>query len=126
MSRCSDNRRAAARACGAAIALATLLSACSDIYYDRRETVAFGGADAVATNRITQTIDPWPPYAANRRLTYNGAVVENAIARYRTGRVIQPRGTSTSASQFQQQQQDQQPPPAIPPMPGLLAPAATK
>jgi hypothetical protein len=126
MSRCSDNRRAAARALGTAIALSTLLSACSDIYYDRRETIAFGGGDAVATNRIVQTIDPWPPYAADRRLTYNGAAVENGIARYRTGRVIQPRGTTTSASQFVQQQPDPQPPPAVPTLPGLLAPSGVK
>ncbi len=52
MSRCSDNRSAAARACGAAIALATLLSACSDIYYDRRETIAFGLLLTVVTGLV--------------------------------------------------------------------------
>lgn len=98
MSRCSDGGRRCV--VGAALALATLLSACSTIYYDRRETVAFGAADAVATDRIVQTIDPWPPLAANRRLTYDGAVAAAAVERYRTGRVIQPRGTGTSSAPY--------------------------
>lgn len=111
MSRCSDG--GCGRVVGAALALATLLSACSTIYYDRRETVAFGAADAVATDRIVQTIDPWPPLAADRRLTYDGAVAAAAVERYRTGRVIQPRGTGTSSTQY-----------VMPPLP-QQAPAAT-
>jgi hypothetical protein len=97
-----------------ALALATLVSACSDIYYDRRETVAFGAADAVATNRIVQTIDPWPSVAYERRLTGSGVVAAIAAERYRTGRVIPPRGNGTSSTQYQQQQPPAQQSPVAP------------
>ena len=43
----------------------TVLAGCSDIYYDRRETVASGAADAVASNMAVQTVDPWPRNVAN-------------------------------------------------------------
>jgi hypothetical protein len=122
MSPCSDPVRL--RACGGALALAMLLSACSDIYYDRRETVLFGAEDAVATNRIAQTVDPWPPAAANRRLTYDGAVMATAVARYRSGQVIPPRGTGTSSIQSLQQQQMQQP--LAPPILGPVAGSSVK
>ena len=51
----------------------SLLAGCSDIYYDRRETVSFAANDAVASAQATQTIDPWPPASANRNIASNGA-----------------------------------------------------
>jgi hypothetical protein len=78
----------------------TALAGCSDLYYDRRETIAFGGADAVATNTAVQTIDPWPPKSADRHHTTDGAIVAGAMQRYRTGRVIKPRGAGTSSSGY--------------------------
>lgn len=120
MPRSSDKARLSAPA--AALAFAALVSACSDIYYDRRETVAFGGGDAVATNRIVQTIDPWPPAAYNRRLTTDGAVAAMAVARYRAGAVLPPRGYGTSSTQYNQQlQQMQQMGPPAPPPPAVIA-----
>ena len=44
----------------ALIAFGALLGGCSDIYYDRRETIALGADDHIATNRVTQMVDPWP------------------------------------------------------------------
>jgi hypothetical protein len=83
---------------GAGVLLATMLAGCSDLYYDRRDTVLFGANDAVATAVATQTIDPWPRASADRRIAANGVVVQSAVERYRTCQVIQPRGTSSSGN----------------------------
>jgi hypothetical protein len=85
------------RALGAALALGSVLAGCSDLYYDRRETVSFGAGDAAATDAALQTIDPWPRGSENRDFSTNGPRMAGAIERYRTGRVIQPLGTSTSS-----------------------------
>jgi hypothetical protein len=104
MSCCSSNRRLAL---ASALALGIALAGCSDIYYDRRETVAFGGNDAVAVNQAVQTIDPWPRVAENRNLATNGQVAASAIERYRLGIVYPPRGGNTVGGYAQQQQQPQ-------------------
>jgi hypothetical protein len=74
-----------------------LLAGCSE-YLDRRDTIAIQGGDAVQTNKVVQMIDPWPRDSANRNIAYNGAVMQAAVERYRTGRVIPPNGTGTSAT----------------------------
>jgi hypothetical protein len=86
-----------ARTVAAAVLLGSFLAGCSDLYYDRRETVTFAAGDAVASAQATQTIDPWPPASANRNIDSNGARVAGAIERYRTGRIIEPKGTGTSS-----------------------------
>jgi hypothetical protein len=79
------------------VALAMLLAGCSE-YFDRRDTISLNGGDAVATNKVTMMVDPWPRESANKRIAFNGDKMEGAIARYRSGRVIQPHGTGTSSS----------------------------
>ncbi|HEY4922245.1 MAG TPA: hypothetical protein VII40_19240 [Xanthobacteraceae bacterium] len=91
-------RRSKMMRVGAGVLLAAMLAGCSDLYYDRRETVSFAANDAVATALATQTIDPWPPASADRNIAANGVVVQSAIERYRTCQVIQPKGTTTSGS----------------------------
>jgi hypothetical protein len=81
-----------------AVLLASTLAGCSDVYLDRRDTVMFGPDDAVATAQAVQVIDPWPAAAYNRNIAYNGPRVAGAIERYRTGRIIEPKGTGTSTS----------------------------
>jgi len=41
---------------------------------------------------------PWPAHAANRNIAYNGTVMQSAVERYRTGRVIKPVGAGTSTT----------------------------
>jgi hypothetical protein len=41
-------------------------------------------------------VDPWPRESANRNIAFNGAKIETAFERYRTNRVITPRGIGTS------------------------------
>ncbi len=68
----------------AAIALGTTLAGCSDLYFDRRDTVALGAGDAIAANEVAQTIDPWPAHSGNTSLAFNGQKMQTAVERYRT------------------------------------------
>lgn len=104
MPRCSDGTSIGT--IGVTILFGAILAGCSDLYLDRRETVALGADDAVATNRIVQTIDPWSAASANRRYVFNGDKMRSAAERYRTGKIIQPKGLGTTSA-WQQQQQTQ-------------------
>ena len=85
----------------AVLALAApLLGACTDMYLDRRDTVSFGAGDAVAVNKITQMIDPWPPYAGNRNLAFDGERMAAAAERYRTNQVTPLSTAATSSVQY--------------------------
>jgi len=90
----ADKRRLTrlAAAAFATIALGTWLAGCSDtnLYLDRRETVALSGGDAVAANTVTQMVDPWPPYGGDKNIAFNGQKMQTAAARYRTGKVFPP------------------------------------
>jgi hypothetical protein len=79
-----------------------VLGGCSDIYYDRRETVALGAGDAIASNRVAQMVDPWPRNVANKNIAFSGDRIQPAIERYRKHEVIRPVSPTTSSS-FQQQ-----------------------
>jgi hypothetical protein len=86
----------------AATLFAAMLAGCSDIYYDRRETIALGADDAVAGNRAIHTIDPWPRHSADRNIAFNGERLQGAIERYRHHEVIEPRPESTTNLSQQQ------------------------
>jgi hypothetical protein len=91
-----------------ALALAALVAAlagCSE-YLDRRDTIALSGGNAVATNEVSQMVDPWPRASADKNIGFNGAKMESAVERYRTGRVVPPRGIGTS-NNYQQNSSDQ-------------------
>lgn len=80
-----------------AITFAVALGGCSDIYYDRRDTVTAGAGDAVATNIVSQTVDIWPEAAGNRNIVFNGQKMQSAVERYRTNKVTPPQGIGTSS-----------------------------
>ena len=98
----------AIRPLAAAAVLGAMLAGCSDIYYDRRETISLVSGDAVATNRVTHTIDPWSRASANRTIAYNGEKAATASERYRTGRVIPPVNATTSSAAYSQAAQQAQ------------------
>ena len=81
-------------------ALLSVLGGCSPYgeYLDRRDTIALSGGNAVATNAVTQMVDPWPLESANRNIAFSGPRMQTAVERYRTGRVIPPRGVGTSSA----------------------------
>jgi hypothetical protein len=85
----------------AIIAFGALLGGCSDIYYDRRETVALGADDHIAANRVAQMVDPWPVYVGNKNIAFNGERMQAAVERYRHHQVIQPRPAATTSLSLQ-------------------------
>lgn len=78
-------------------ALATLLAACSE-YLDRRDAVSLNGGDSLASNQVTQEVDPWPRNSANRNIAFNGERMQAAVERYRTNRVFAPVSVGTSGA----------------------------
>jgi hypothetical protein len=78
-----------------------LLAGCSDIYFDRRETIVPSAGDAVAANKVTHMVDPWPPASANRNIAFNGERMQTAVERYRQGRIIPPVNATTSSVAYQ-------------------------
>jgi hypothetical protein len=94
------------RAGALALGFATLLGGCSDIYYDRRETVTFHAGDAVASNKVVQMIDPWPRAAANRNIEYHGERMQRAADRYRKNKTTPLVSTTTSSAGFTPNKED--------------------
>ena len=80
----------ATRTIAAALALCSMVAGCSDIYFDRRETIALSGGDAVAANAVAQTIDPWPPRSGNTNIAFNGQRMQSAVEHYRLNKVAPP------------------------------------
>lgn len=101
MCRSKTEREKCAPLVAAAIALAgsaALLAGCSDIYLARRDTVGMSGGDAIAANTITQMVDPWPPYSGNKNIAFDGEKMEDAVKRYRTGKVVPPEDSQAASS----------------------------
>lgn len=83
-----------------ALALATVLvplGGCSE-YFDHRDTIALSAGDAIATDKVTQMVDPWPRASANKKISFNGEKMQSAVERYRTNKVYPPSGSGTSAA----------------------------
>lgn len=102
---CRSRTERAGRAIAATVGLSAMLGACSDIYYDRRESIALSAGDGVATNKVEQMVDPWPRHSANKNLAFNGQRMQAAVERYRYNRVIPPVNATTSSVAYQQAQQ---------------------
>ena len=83
-----------------ALAATMMLGACTDMYLDRRETVSFGAGDAVAANKVTHMVDPWPVRAGDRNIGHSGERMAAAAERYRTNKVTPLASASTSSVQY--------------------------
>ena len=101
--------RSAIRTIVATGLLGAMLGGCSEYYFDRRDTITLYSGDAVATNRVTQMIDPWPVASGRRNIAYSGEKAATAAERYRTGRVIPPVNATTSSAPYVAAQQPTQP-----------------
>lgn len=75
---------AVAAICGATLA------GCSDLYLDRRDSIALSAGDAIAANQAAQTRDPWPAQSGNINSAFNGEKMQAAVERYRRNQVTQP------------------------------------
>jgi hypothetical protein len=96
-SRTKPVRGAAAITMALIVLAGAMLAGCSDIYFDRREAIALGADDHIATDRVAQMIDPWPAHIGNRNIAFNGEKMQSAVERYRTNRVIPPVGIASSS-----------------------------
>jgi hypothetical protein len=94
----SPSKTSVTRMAALALVAGVVLGGCSDIYYDRRETIALGADDAVAGNRAIHTVDPWPRHSQNRNLAFNGERSQTAVERYRHNKVIEPVSVTTSSA----------------------------
>ena len=95
--------RPATKTVGAALVLVgVVLGGCSDIYFDRRETVALGANDHIAANRVAQMVDPWPYHVDNKNIAFNGDRMQSAAERYRRHEIIRPVSPITSSMTQQQ------------------------
>ena len=74
----------------AAVTLGAMLAGCSDLYYDRRDTVALSAGDAIAANTAEQTVDPWPPHSGDTNIPASGQKMATAVERYRANKTVQP------------------------------------
>jgi hypothetical protein len=90
----------ATKAVAAVVLIGAALGGCSDIYFDRREGVSIVSGEAMAANRVTHMIDPWPAASGQRNIAYSGDKAAVAAERYRTGRVIQPINPTTSSAAY--------------------------
>jgi hypothetical protein len=102
--------RSATRTIVATALLGAMLGGCSEYYFDRRDTVTLYSGDTVASNRVTQMIDPWPAASGRRNIAYSGEKATIASERYRTGRVIPPVSATTSSAAYGGAQQSAPPP----------------
>ena len=84
----------------AALACTLFTGACTDMYLDRRDTVSFEAGDAVAVNKVTHMVDPWPAHAGNRNIAYDGERMQSAAERYRTNKVTPLSAASTSSVKY--------------------------
>lgn len=94
----SSKTKAARWTVAVTLVVGATLGGCSDIYYDRRGTIALGGGDAVASNRVTHMVDPWPRHSENRNLAFDGERSQTAVERYRHNKVIEPVSVTTSSA----------------------------
>ena len=78
-------------------------------YAERIDTLSVTSGDAEDVNAVTQIIDPWPPYARDRRIPANGQRMVGAINRYQNpallgaqaptlAPIIQPTGSGGGGS----------------------------
>jgi hypothetical protein len=82
-----------------------MLAGCSDVYFDRRETIALSADNAGATDRAEQMIDPWPRDVGRRNIAFNGEKMQTAVERYRTGKALPPVNVTTSSAAYQAAEQ---------------------
>jgi hypothetical protein len=67
-------------------------------YLDRRDSIELSAGDANASNIAMQMVDPWPRYAGNKNIAYNGQRMQAAVERYRNNQVTPPQGISASST----------------------------
>ena len=91
--------KAIALAC-ASMAFAGAAMAGDEQYFDRMDKITSGAGNAVAHNMAVQTINPWPRYVGNDRISVDGKRIGLGYSRYQANKSLTPRGLSTSGVTF--------------------------
>ena len=97
--------RSGTRALAITVVIGTAVAGCSEIYFDRRDSIALSAGDAVTSNKVTQIVDPWPRNAANNRMAANGRLMQAAQDRYNRGKVLTPVLPTATSKDYQMMQQ---------------------
>ena len=66
-------------------------------YFQRIDTNSVVSGDAREANAVTQIIDPWPPYARNRRIPANGQRMVGAIDRFQNPKKLGARAPTLNS-----------------------------
>jgi hypothetical protein len=101
-------------------AVLVAISGCAE-YFDRRDTISLNAGDAIAADKVTQMVDPWPRASADKNIAFNGAKMQSAVERYRTNQVYPPSGSGTSTA-YQPSSSPNNPAPAGPKVTQAAAP----
>ena len=64
-------------------------------YLARRDSIALGLGDAMHSNRVIHTVDPWPRHAKDDKLEFDGQRMDLSIELYQKNESIEPQGTTT-------------------------------
>lgn len=83
---------------GAALLVALFLTGCYESHLARRETISIHGGDAVATNIILQTPDPWPYRAWDKAIAHDGTRMVGAIDNYHNPDPAKPSSATDPAT----------------------------
>jgi len=89
---------------GSVLVLTAVLTGCNPLYMERTTKISPAAGDAIATNKMTHMVDPWPRHSANRDIAFSGAKMQTAVERYRTDKVTVPVNATTSSTQYQRMQ----------------------
>ena len=73
-------------------------------YFERGVTVTPEGGNAKDANAAIHTINPWPPYVGNTRITQDGRAAVNAVERMYQKCQIFPLAQSISSGSYRRQQ----------------------
>jgi len=86
---------------GVCALIAATLAGCSDLYWDRRDSISLSAGDGLYSDQVTHMVDPWPAPSASRNIAFDGQKMQSAVERYRTNKVIPPVGLMTSSAGYQ-------------------------
>jgi hypothetical protein len=83
-------------------ALAAGCSSTDDLhnYFGHSDDVVVDAGDAVATNKVAHTIDPWAPHSERNDIRQSGARTAIAVRRYQTDKVKKPGGNGNGKGGF--------------------------
>lgn len=65
------------------------------------DTIVSDVGDAIASNQVTQTVDPWSSASRNKELPMDGNQAHAAVERYKTDSVKKPEGLTGSSTSGQ-------------------------